>query len=176
MVRGQMKRVAHTMRCCNIRKKLSAYQDGELKSKEQARIRVHLQDCPECGREYAALERAWQSLGDLPDIQPGPAFYLELQQKIDEQGRRIFRSRFRGLFQLVPAPAAALALLLVGILAGAYLGNTLVGNGLWSSKHRQATYTQELTLASLRVFDPVPPNTLGEGYVLMASCMEEEHR
>jgi anti-sigma factor RsiW len=164
------------MHCRNIRKKLSAYQDGELNSEEQARIRMHLQDCPACGRQYAALERAWQSLGDLPDIRPRPAFYLKLQQKIDEQGRRIFRSRFRGLFRLIPAPAAALTLLLVGILAGTYLGNTLVGNGLWSPKQRQATYTQELTLASLRVFDPVPPNSLGEGYVLMASHMEEEHR
>jgi len=176
MVRGEMKRVAHMMHCRSIRKRLSAYQDGELKSEEQARIKLHLQECPACGQQYVELERAWQSLGALPDIYPGPEFYSKLQQKMAEQSGRISWSRFRTLFRLAPVPAAAFALLLVGILTGTYLGNALVGGGLRSSENRQTTYTQEVTLASLRVFDAMPPGTLADGYVQMASHMEEGHR
>jgi mycothiol system anti-sigma-R factor len=44
------------MRCDEIRPRLDAYVDGELDEAERALVQEHLADCPECGREVAALE------------------------------------------------------------------------------------------------------------------------
>jgi mycothiol system anti-sigma-R factor len=45
------------MRCDEIRPRLDAYLDGELPEAERTPLRGHLQDCPDCGPEAAALER-----------------------------------------------------------------------------------------------------------------------
>src|SRR5947209_6528562 len=45
------------MRCDEVRPRLDAYLDGELPETERAGLRDHLQDCPDCGPEIAAIER-----------------------------------------------------------------------------------------------------------------------
>ena len=70
------------MSCRNIRKRLSAYQDRELSSDEQVRIKSHLQGCPECSALYAAFQHTWEVLGEVPEIAPAPAFYPALRRKI----------------------------------------------------------------------------------------------
>ena len=45
------------MECDEVRPRLDAYLDGELPEAERAPLRDHLQDCPDCGPEAAALER-----------------------------------------------------------------------------------------------------------------------
>jgi len=70
------------MRCRNIQKKLSAYQDRELEPKEQEQVKSHLLNCPTCREQFAELERAWQNLGELKGIQPDPWFYRQVIRKI----------------------------------------------------------------------------------------------
>ena len=45
------------MRCDEVHPRLDAYLDGELAEAERAPLREHLQSCPDCGPEIAALER-----------------------------------------------------------------------------------------------------------------------
>jgi mycothiol system anti-sigma-R factor len=45
------------MRCDEVNPRLDAYLDGELAEAERAPLREHLQNCPDCGPEMAALER-----------------------------------------------------------------------------------------------------------------------
>jgi anti-sigma factor (TIGR02949 family) len=45
------------MRCDEVHPRLDAYLDGELTETERAPLRDHLQSCPDCGPEAAALER-----------------------------------------------------------------------------------------------------------------------
>ena len=45
------------MQCDEVRPRLDAYLDGELPETERVPLRGHLQDCPDCGPEAAALER-----------------------------------------------------------------------------------------------------------------------
>ncbi len=45
------------MRCDEVLPRLDAYLDGELAETERAPLRDHLQGCPDCGPEAAALER-----------------------------------------------------------------------------------------------------------------------
>jgi len=170
MVRVEKK--GHTMNCQSTHKKLSAYQDGELSFEERAQISMHLQDCPACRQQFTELGQVWQGLGQLSEIRPGPEFYVKLHRKIKLESKHIFLPRLRSVFQLLPIPAAVFALLLIGLLAGTYLGNSLMGDGLWPLPHRDKGYAQGVTLASLRAFDPLPPGTLAEGYVRMANHIE----
>lgn len=45
------------MRCDEVHPRLDAYLDGELAEAERAPLRDHLQSCPDCGPEAAALGR-----------------------------------------------------------------------------------------------------------------------
>jgi len=62
------------MRCHSVLKKLSAYQDGELKPQEKMEVGTHLQSCQSCREEYEKVEQVWQALGELKEIYPDPWF------------------------------------------------------------------------------------------------------
>ena len=67
--------------------------------------------------------------------------------------------------------------LVAGGLVGAYLGNLFVTGELLPSWSRSVSTPQVgVTLASLRVFDPIPPGTLGEGYLRTACDLKDGHR
>lgn len=51
--------------CSHIRERLSAYLDGETLPGETESVKRHLQVCPECRQELAALERLTAALADL---------------------------------------------------------------------------------------------------------------
>ncbi|MFQ5903133.1 MAG: anti-sigma factor family protein [Candidatus Binatia bacterium] len=165
------------MNCRSVQKRLSAYQDGELRPGEQERIMEHLKICRTCREQYAGLERVWQNLGGLLEIQPRPGFYLKIRNKINEAHGRGFLPRLRPIFQLLPAPLAMVPLLAIGLLIGTYLGYALVERGLSPFRHSPVSYFhEEVTLASLRAFDSMPPGTIGDGYVRMVSYAEEVYR
>jgi len=158
------------MNCRNITKRLSAYQDKELSSDEQARIKSHLQGCPECCALYAEFQHTWEMLGDVPEIHPAPTFYLKLRKKIAELNDRHFISRLRQVFQFLPAPLAMATLVLGGLVIGTYAGNFFFQEGLMSPQRHQSRYSQlDVSLAAIRTFDPIPPGTLAHGYVRMVS-------
>jgi hypothetical protein len=73
-------------------------------------------------------------------------------------------------------PAIASILLAIGILAGAYLGNTLARSDFLPFQPERPTYSQVALFDSLKVFDPAPPGTLAHGYLQMASYKESESR
>jgi anti-sigma factor RsiW len=50
------------MQCEEVRPRLDAYLDGELAETEGALLRSHLEGCPDCGPEIAALERLRESI------------------------------------------------------------------------------------------------------------------
>lgn len=171
---GQEVRKHEKMKCRRVHKRLSAYQDGELRLEEQDRIRAHLADCPECRKRYEEFQRIWDVLDDLPDIQSAPGFYLKLHKRISGSGEDYSFPRLRQIFQVLPSPLAMVTLLLVGLVMGTYLGNILFEEGLSSFQGRQPGYAQEhVSLASIRSFDTVPPGTLAHGYLTMASYQEE---
>jgi anti-sigma factor RsiW len=162
------------MKCRKIQKRLSAYQDGELRSVEQERVKIHLMDCPECRREYIELQRIWHVLGELPDIQPASGFHLQVRGKISGLKEAHFIPRLRQVFKLLPSPLAMATLLLVGLVMGTYLGKLLFEESLSSFQGSQPSYAQEhVSLASIRSFDTVPPGTLAHGYLAMASHERE---
>ncbi len=165
------------MKCRRVQKRLSAFQDGELRPKEQLSVREHLGGCPACRERYAELEGAWKALGDLKEIVPEPGFYGQLFAKIKESDATPLRVGFRWLFQGFSSPWAASTLLVAGILMGAFLGNFLGRSDLFSFRPGRVVDSQIVCdVFSLKAFEPMPPGTLGDQYVRMASHAEGEHR
>ena len=53
------------MKCSQVEKRLSAFQDGELSPQEEERVSEHLESCSACRDRYAEMEKVWQVLGDF---------------------------------------------------------------------------------------------------------------
>ncbi len=164
------------MKCRNVQKKLSAYQDNELEAREREQIRSHLLSCRACREHYQELERVWQTLGELREIQPDLWFYPQVARKIEEPHDRNFLPNLRWVFQRIRTPAIVSILLAIGVLTGAYLGNILARCDFFPFQPPQPTYSQEALFDSLKVFDPAPPGTLAHGYLQIASYKESESR
>ena len=164
------------MKCRNVQKKLSAYQDRELEPQEQEQVRSHLLSCRACREQFAELERVWQTLGGLEEIHPDPWFYRQLVRKIKEPRQQGLLPIIERFFQPLRTPAIASILLAIGILAGTYLGNILARSDFFPFQPERPTYSQEALFDSLKVFDPAPPGTLAHGYLQMVSYKEDESR
>ena len=167
----------YVMKCRSVQKKFSAYQDRELKPREQEEVSRHLLSCQSCREQYEKIERVWQTLGELGEIRPGPWFYRQLVRKIKEPREQALLQALQRVFQSLRAPAIASIILLIGILAGTYFGNILVRCDFLPFQSNPVSYSQKETLfSSLGVFDPVPAGTLADGYLRLANYTESDSR
>jgi anti-sigma factor RsiW len=164
------------MKCRNIQKKLSAYQDRELKPGVQEEISRHLLNCESCREQYAELERVWQAMGEMEEIRTDQWFYRQLVRKIKEPHEQGLLPSLQRVFQILRAPVTISIILIVGLLAGTYLGNILVRCDFLPFQPERPTYSQEALFDSLKVFDPAPPGTLAHGYLQMVNYEERESR
>lgn len=165
------------MKCRIVQKKLSAYQDRELKPKKQEEMSRHLLSCQSCREQYEKLEQVWQTLGELQPISPDPGFYRQLARKINQPHEQGLLQALQRVFQMLRAPAIASIILLIGILAGTYFGNILVQCDFLPFQQNPVNYSQGKTLfISLGVFDPVPSGTLADGYLRLVSYTESDSR
>ncbi len=60
-----------------MRRKLSAYLDGDLAESEKVRVEQHLTECASCRRELESLRVTVGLLQELPQVQPPRSFVLE---------------------------------------------------------------------------------------------------
>jgi anti-sigma factor RsiW len=165
------------MKCSQAQKKLSAFQDGELKPQERAKVLDHLESCSACHERYAEMEKVWQALGDLKEILPEPGFYGQLVKKINESNETPSSAGFQWIFQFLSSPWATSTLLIAGILIGTFLGNFLVRSDPFPFQKSQASQSEAaIEVFALKAFDPIPPGTLGEKYMRMASYEGGESR
>ena len=160
------------MKCSKVQKKLSAYEDKELELLEQEEVRNHLLVCPICREQFAQLERTWQTLGELKEIHPDPWFYRQVVRKIEEPRKQGLLPSLQRVFRLSRVPVAVSIILIIGLLAGTYLGRILARCDLFPSQSNPVISPLGI-LSSMRVFDPAPPGTLAEGYYRMASYQGE---
>ena len=157
------------MKCHWVQQKLSAYQDGELDSKELEQVKSHILSCRACREQYVELERIWQTLGKLKEVHPDSWFYSQVFRKIKEPRERGLSLGLQWAFQRIRIPAIASILLALGILAGAYLGDSLARYGFFPFQSEQPTSSQEALFDSLKAFDSAPPGSLAHGYLQMVS-------
>src|SRR4030043_2436131 len=115
----------YPMKCSKIQKKLSAYQDGELEPREQEQVRGHLLNCRTCREQFAELERVWETLGGLEEIHLDPWFYRQVVNRIKEPLEERLLPTRQHVFELFRTPVAVSIILIIGLLAGTYLGSIL---------------------------------------------------
>jgi anti-sigma factor RsiW len=162
--------------CRNIRRKLSKYQDGELSAAQKNTIEAHLRSCKGCSRYLEDLAHVVQLFEVLPQIKPASMFSGQIIDRATRAEEPFWVRTLGGGFRLFPAPAAMAMLAIVGLLAGAALGNLLTEDRLYPSRSFSANYSsQSATLVSLSVFDAVPPGSLADGYFKMASRNPEHN-
>ena len=115
------------MICSHAKELMAAEWQGELHSAEQSGLRQHLETCPECSAEMAALGGLWTRLADLPAPEPSQALDVRWQstpETLATANQPVLRTWSpadwwpgKTLWQV----AVALTCLLIGILAGANL-------------------------------------------------------
>jgi anti-sigma factor RsiW len=164
------------MNCRRVRKRVAAYQDGEIGGEERDRISAHLDGCPSCRRSYAELERVWQELGSIPEIEVSGGFERRLLSRIHAAPAPRSRRRFPSVFEWFTAPAMAFGVVLIGIALGTSLGNLLVGGGSRTAVSQAGYSLAAGEIYSFKAFAAVPPGTLGDGYVRMAHLTEDRPR
>jgi hypothetical protein len=107
--------------CASARGRLSAYLDRDLGSRELGDLARHLQECPACMREEAALRAAAELLAGLPresaspPIAPGLVHGLEVERR-GPGLRMLFRPAWKARPLILPSllPAALVFLLAIG--------------------------------------------------------------
>ena len=97
-----------------IKEMLSAYRDGELSPKEQAKVEKHLAQCADCAQNLHTLRQTVALLGQLSPVAVPRAFTIRPVPAASRPG--LFQTR-RPYVYLRAATAAATILLAV-VLAG----------------------------------------------------------
>lgn len=159
------------MRCGRIKKRMSAFLDGEVGEKEKKRIAGHLKTCRSCGEEAKTLSLLWALLAEEKEsIRPSPYFWNKLEQRIVEveENKNVF-GKFLERLNRAFVPATATAVLVIGLFIGIQLGE-VVYSGIAkvispdSSSLAQKEVDQSLYLSAL---DDFPGESIGGVYTAL---------
>jgi len=124
------------MNCERAGELFSAYLEGSVDSALAALVRDHIDQCPNCRREYDLFRQTWCMLGSLPEIAAPSGFRHDVivhMARLQHESRKGVRSAFLGfnrdfLFgRLIPVrtvavatAAAALAIILLKVPQSTY--------------------------------------------------------
>jgi hypothetical protein len=116
------------MNCGDVKELFSPYLDGQVSGVEMHTLSRHLQDCPRCTRDYAALQLTQQLLARLGPKKAPADLALKLRVVASQEAARVRRPRYQGLLIrienainafMVPATAGLVsAVLIFGLLLG----------------------------------------------------------
>lgn len=115
------------MGCSCMRKRLSAYVDGELREKWRRRVERHLAVCPVCREELERLRDVDMLLARGPDVSVPPFIAARVVARVrGEVPRRVAAPWWHPLLSPRLGYALATAALACGVLLGAHIGMGLV--------------------------------------------------
>lgn len=126
----------------------------------------HLSECSECRRLVEDFARQWQTLTSPPEIQPSPSFLSRVLSQVKESEtcdrsmkptRVIWRPVFRA--------QTFTALIVLGVLTGAYLGHrpSSASFGAYSEKP-SGDAIRQYTEQYFWAFKELPQGSVGEAY------------
>ncbi len=103
------------MKCSEVRRKLSAFLDGEISNAGKKEIAEHLETCKGCQEELVAFSRVMDALGVLEGMEPPAYFITRVRQCVREEGRPTpFLERIRSIAISFATAAAVVASVLIG--------------------------------------------------------------
>jgi hypothetical protein len=154
-------------RCRDIRKKLSAFQDGEVNQMQKESIEIHLQSCRECKKQFAAMVHTYQSIDRLQQIEPDPVFTQQVMARVNNTS--LLDHFLNNFLRSLPVPASMTAMVIIGLLSGTLLGNLVIQNQLNSRElSSSANYPGQeniVTSLSLDSFNAAPPGSIADSFL-----------
>jgi anti-sigma factor RsiW len=131
------------MNCAAVRERLSAYVDRDLGPRVLGDLAHHLEGCPPCAAEEAALRAAVDMLAALPRESAAPEIALAVLHRLEVERRGpALRSLFRPAWKARP-------LILPSLFPAALLFLLAIGGGLWVD-HRFARPVPAVASGSAR--------------------------
>lgn len=76
------------MKCREFTKLIGDDVDGELSGPVKVSFDRHLAECSVCRKSYEAVSKAWHTLGELPEVEPSPAFVSRFWTWVATEGAR----------------------------------------------------------------------------------------
>ena len=150
------------MKCSEVRRKLSAFLDGEVSEEEKQLILEHVKSCDLCRKELEALSQVSEVLEVMDEIQVSPFFITRLKQRIaDQESKSLVRLPFMEWIRHSTVPAFTTVLVCLSLLLGYYLGKTIHQERVESVLIADAEVTDALGVA---VLDEFPEGSLGDAY------------
>ncbi len=148
------------MKCREVKRKLSAYMDGELDLHEKKMVEVHLRDCVKCQHELEILKETWREISILPTPDPSPYFYAKLKTRMTAKEKK----RKTSWVEQILIPVSAMAVVVLGV----FIGSTVSRNGNLQVVNSSA---EEELISSLYLnsFDDFPSSSLGDIYIELTS-------
>ena len=114
------------MECNKVKAKLYLYSSGNLGRRFRNKIDRHLLICPECMKEFKAIEATIESVGKLPHEEPPSGMWDGVLLKIREYEKRGESRRWfslSGIFEIVrlrPVPVISAFALIILLIGGVY--------------------------------------------------------
>ncbi len=110
------------MDCQEIKKLIPVYLDDELEATERQRVAAHLRACADCRAEARAIEKSWELLAEIKEIEPDPNYRIRFWRSVD--ARMPWYATLGRYFQPVffqqrwlPAVAGAAIVVMISIIA-----------------------------------------------------------
>ncbi len=111
------------MTCCGVRRRLSAYLDGDLRPAEAGRVGIHLEACAECAERWRALRSALGALSALPRLEGSDGISARVLDRLEMERRgpgfALLVRRWGAARPLIIPSLLPAALILMVVLAGA---------------------------------------------------------
>jgi hypothetical protein len=173
------------MMCSHAKELMAAGWQREITADEESALRQHLETCPECSAEMAALGGLWDRLADLPAPEPSHALHARWQSTIESLApslkpvSRISPLRnwpanlFANFWPASPVWQAAIALgcLLIGLLIGTNLPRR---NREIAQLHEEIASTREMVALSLLQQQSATERLRGVDYTGHLQTMEPQ--
>jgi predicted anti-sigma-YlaC factor YlaD len=142
------------MKCSRIRRRLSAFLDGEVTEEEKQQILEHLKFCPDCQKELDELHKLSDSLDSFEEIEPSPYFMIRLKQRIAEREERsLIRFPFVEWTRHVAVPVGVTALIIFSLFLGGHLGKAMYQTIAESESRLETEFADLLCVNSLDDFN-----------------------
>jgi predicted anti-sigma-YlaC factor YlaD len=155
------------MKCSQVKRRLSAFLDGEVSEKEKLKISEHLKSCIDCQKELESLSYVSNFLDSLEEIEPSPYFIVRLKQRIAEQeSKRLIRLPFmewarRYHLERIAIPVGVAASLFLAVLGGSNLGRAIYK----ARMEMTSKVTEEFAdVFSVTFFNDYTEGSLGSAY------------
>jgi anti-sigma factor RsiW len=113
------------MRCSQVKRRLSAFLDGELPESKRRLVSEHLRVCESCRLESEELMCVAELLHPLEELEVPPDFAAAVRERALQRDRTVPGSSFLERMKHVTVPAAATAAICLSVLGGTVLGRAI---------------------------------------------------